>query len=245
MKKFIILPLLFLIFTGCQMNWMADDEIGNQKNNGKTVDENGDELGANESNQNDEGIIAQLFAEKFSLDVNDIKLDNLVKDDHHMAGTVMIGDEPGGAGGFIASDEKGAWEIVWDGNGLIDCGRITDYDFSGEMVPSCYREDGMILARSDELLKRLLVEKFLQEPGWESYSADDIEVSINEKDELHAKGTVTILDGGPGNSGGYLAANTLLGWVLVWHGNGMYACDDLIPYDFPSTMAEGCYESGK
>ena len=47
--------------------------------------------------------------------------------------------------------------------------------------------------------------------------------------------------GGPGNGGGFLAANTAAGWVLVWHGNGVYMCDDLAPYDFPPSMSEGCY----
>lgn len=204
-------------------------------------DKSGDD-GLDEGRVSVEEIIIGLFADKFDMDEADITLQDVQQDDSHATGMVIIGEGgPGGAGGFLASNVMGDWEIVWDGNGVIDCVSVEGYDFPASMLPSCFNEDGVVITFQEELLKQLLVAAFLREPGFESYSEDDIELTIDQRDDYHVKGGILIDGGGPGNGGGFLAANTVSGWVLVWHGNGVYMCDDLAPYDFPDSMSEGCY----
>ncbi len=189
-----------------------------------------------------EEIIVSLFAEKFEMEEGDISLQEVTIADNHASGMVIIGEGgPGGAGGFLASNIKGDWEIVWEGNGVIGCEEVEGYDFPGDMMGSCVDADGLWLVYNEDLLKQLIKEKFIQEPGFESYTLEDITIDISERDDTHVKGMVTFGEGGPGNAGGFLAANTMAGWVLVWHGNGVYMCADLVPYNFPASMSEGCY----
>ena len=45
----------------------------------------------------------------------------------------------GGGGMWLASKEVGAWVLVWDGNGTIECSTFSLYpDFPPSMVPECY-----------------------------------------------------------------------------------------------------------
>jgi len=45
----------------------------------------------------------------------------------------------GGGGLWFASKVNGAWQLVWDGNGVIFCSDLSEYpDFPTSMIPECY-----------------------------------------------------------------------------------------------------------
>ncbi len=49
-----------------------------------------------------------------------------------------VSDE-GGGGMWFAEKEDGLWQLVWDGNGTIDCSTFTLYpNFSKSMIPECW-----------------------------------------------------------------------------------------------------------
>jgi hypothetical protein len=67
----------------------------------------------------------------------------------------------------------------------------------------------------------------------------DIDVTITQSDDTHAKGAVNF---GGGEGGMFLATKIDNIWTLVFDGNGSIACADLAPYSFPQEMiAELCY----
>lgn len=87
-----------------------------------------------------------------------------------------------------------------------------------------------------EQIKEALVEK-------NDWNLEDIEVSIIENDGIYAKGMVGSVGGGPGG-GIWFAVNEVGTWEIVWDGNGIIMCEDLVEYpDFPSDMIPECYNS--
>jgi hypothetical protein len=45
----------------------------------------------------------------------------------------------GGGGYFFAAKKAGSWQIVADGNGIIDCATLTEYsDYPTTLIPQCY-----------------------------------------------------------------------------------------------------------
>ncbi len=51
--------------------------------------------------------------------------------------------DAGSAGMWFAALVDGAWRIVWDGNGVIDCPSLDPYpDFPVSMIPACYDPSG-------------------------------------------------------------------------------------------------------
>ena len=45
----------------------------------------------------------------------------------------------GGGGIWFAAKVNGAWQLVWDGNGVILCSDLTPYpDFPASLIPECY-----------------------------------------------------------------------------------------------------------
>lgn len=54
-----------------------------------------------------------------------------------------VGDPafPGTGGLWFAKKVGGEWKIVWDGNGIVKCGAMREYeDFPASMIPQCYDE---------------------------------------------------------------------------------------------------------
>lgn len=48
----------------------------------------------------------------------------------------------GGGGMWFAAKVKGAWRLVWDGNGTISCTSVNPYNFPVSMIPECW-DDAM------------------------------------------------------------------------------------------------------
>ncbi len=194
-----------------------------------------------------ENILKNLFAEKYDKPVMDIEVDINARTDHHARGSVRLGEGAGNAGGFLASDMLGDWEIVWDGNGVYSCSQVEPYDFPPDYIEGCY-DDGADKSTDgvdqDQQMKSIIKSLFLAEPGFSDLSVDDIAITFSKIATNHVSGMVEVLGGGPGNAGGFLASNIAGDWELVWHGNGVYECSLLEQYNFPENMKEGCFDNG-
>jgi hypothetical protein len=57
--------------------------------------------------------------------------------------------DPAGSGAlWFASLEDGEWEIVWDGNGIVDCVSLEPYDdFPTSLLPQCVGVNGNLEER--------------------------------------------------------------------------------------------------
>jgi hypothetical protein len=83
-------------------------------------------------------------------------------------------------------------------------------------------------------IAQLLADKY-------SKSVSQVQIAITQQDTTHARGTVTFLPAGPGNSGLFLAAQVNGLWQLVFDGNGSFSCSQIAPYNFPASMVPDCY----
>ncbi|MBU0648451.1 hypothetical protein KJ855_04710 [Patescibacteria group bacterium] len=196
-------------------------------------------------------ILKNLFATNHNLDPNQVKISYSEESTHHVRGSVTLGDAfTGNSGLFLATDIHGDWEIVFEGNGVFTCQEIEPYNFPTEMTEDCYDPSTTPNApatpepttSNDNDTIAIIKTLFTQEPGFENVTVDDITIDIMRTTDQHIKGMVEIAPGGPGNAGGFMASNYLGSWALVWHGNGVYTCDQLAPYNFPPEMQEGCYQ---
>lgn len=73
---------------------------------------------------------------------------------------------------------------------------------------------------------------------------NSLEISISQKTEVHAKGTVREKEAVGG--GYFLAAKTDTGWVVVYDGQSQPPCSQINAYNFPKTFVPECLDlSGK
>lgn len=58
--------------------------------------------------------------------------------------------EKGGGGVWFAAKIQDAWQLVWDGNGVITCTALAKYPgFPVDMIPQCYADDAnMMITRT-------------------------------------------------------------------------------------------------
>lgn len=81
-------------------------------------------------------VIKKYIALKHKSDENSLTLTVSQIDGNYAKGSVS--DESSG-GMWFAEKKDGAWMLVWDGNGIIECSTLTLYpDFSTSMIPECY-----------------------------------------------------------------------------------------------------------
>jgi hypothetical protein len=92
--------------------------------------------------------IIKALSQKNNWDVSRVEL-NISKIEGDFAkGDAAFKDEMGG-GLWFAAKVNGAWKIVYDGNGIITCDMLTNYqDFPKDLIPNCYD------LQTDKLLTR-------------------------------------------------------------------------------------------
>lgn len=80
--------------------------------------------------------IRVLFVSKYGASAEswDVKVASIEGD--FAKGSVNTND---GGGMWFAAKINGVWKLIWDGNGVIECDKISPYPaFPDEMIPECY-----------------------------------------------------------------------------------------------------------
>jgi len=84
--------------------------------------------------QSIEGIKTAL-ANKYNKTLDKVFIEISHENPQYAAGSVKFGQDEGPGGAFLATKISGTWEIVYDGNGSIDCNKIKQtYEFTQEML---------------------------------------------------------------------------------------------------------------
>ncbi|HPN67406.1 MAG TPA: hypothetical protein PLZ62_02005 [bacterium] len=202
------------------------------------VDENNNQI----SVDNDlSKTISDLFQQQTGfadLKAEDIKVTVQQQEGKYAKGTVEVdGGGAGNSGGWLASSFLGNWELVWQGNGVIDCALLDSYEFPEDMKAGCFeaqsQQPTVDVPDNDvtSSLKNIFAQKF-------SKPVADISVNVTAEAQNHVKGLVKAADEISG--GMFFATNINGNWEVVWDGNGTYECSLLDQYGFPDYMKEGC-----
>ncbi|OQA52931.1 MAG: hypothetical protein BWY43_00302 [candidate division WS2 bacterium ADurb.Bin280] len=86
--------------------------------------------------KSDEELIAQALYEKFSTDASTMSYTISKKTDSAATGGITFTE--GGGGYFVAAKENGLWKIIADGNGVIECDILDQYDIPASIVGDCF-----------------------------------------------------------------------------------------------------------
>ncbi len=78
--------------------------------------------------------VTRILIEKYNWDKNKVSVQVNKEIGDFATGSVGFGEEMGG-GGWLARKIAGKWEVVWDGNGSVDCQKLrTEYKFPDEIL---------------------------------------------------------------------------------------------------------------
>lgn len=80
--------------------------------------------------------VRHILADKYQRVLSEVSVTVIRSDGSHAAGSVMFGEgRPGESGMFLAVKTDGKWEVVYDGNGSIDCNKMRQqYQFPDEIL---------------------------------------------------------------------------------------------------------------
>ena len=112
-------------------------------------DDDDDDAGATPTNDEVLLAVANALVEKNGWDPDDVEVSlDRIEDGQYATGGVR--DVPGPGGGlWFAALVDGDWQIVWDGNGIIECANLESYpDFPTSMIPECLAPNGDITPRN-------------------------------------------------------------------------------------------------
>ena len=85
--------------------------------------------------------VTKILAEKYNWDKNKVSVQVDKELNNFATGSVGFGDEIGG-GGWLARKVEGKWEVVWDGNGSVDCPKLrTEYKFPEEILQPAFCDE--------------------------------------------------------------------------------------------------------
>lgn len=95
-----------------------------------------------------------------------------------------------------------------------------------------------VLADDTETIKTQIKAALVAKHG---QNANNLRITISDIQGNYAKGGASE----PGMGGGmWFAANVFGKWQLVWDGNGIITCNDLLSYpDLPNSMVPECFDS--
>lgn len=110
----------------CLRTW---EEVCDSVSSTPSVDEK-----ENITNAIKKALIAEHGSDAGKLNVTVSK----IVDNYAQGGASQVG---AGGGMWFAAKVEGNWELVWDGNGIINCSDLTDFpDFPVNMIPECFDE---------------------------------------------------------------------------------------------------------
>lgn len=75
--------------------------------------------------------IQYLLAKKYNKSIDEVKINISKQEDNYAGGSVLFGKGgPGEGGMFLARKDGNIWEVVFDGNGNVDCNKMRqEYGF--------------------------------------------------------------------------------------------------------------------
>lgn len=90
--------------------------------------------------ENEEQIIQGLLAKKYNKAVDQVKVTTTKESGAFWSGSVLFGKGGSGESGIVlATKVNGVWEIVFDGNGSIDCAKMRQqFGFPDEILKPNY-----------------------------------------------------------------------------------------------------------
>ncbi|MFA5010040.1 MAG: hypothetical protein WC553_02305 [Patescibacteria group bacterium] len=80
--------------------------------------------------------IMQLFATKYNKSLTDIRVEFTETDATHIRGNISFApfDDNNEGGMFLAVKVNNTWQLVYDGNGSVDCQNLAQYNFTTSML---------------------------------------------------------------------------------------------------------------
>jgi hypothetical protein len=79
--------------------------------------------------------IKEILAAKYGKEISQVELRVNRQDQSHLTGSVsFLPGGPGESGMFLAAKVNGEWQLLYDGNGSVDCEGLKDYSFPPEML---------------------------------------------------------------------------------------------------------------
>lgn len=82
-------------------------------------------------------LIKRLFVEKYGKSESDVRVEITIDEDSFARGMVSFGEEGTEGGIFLVAKVNNAWELVFDGNGSIPCGKLIEMNFPSDMMSDC------------------------------------------------------------------------------------------------------------
>jgi len=74
--------------------------------------------------------IQYFLASKYDKAVEEVRINITKQTENHVSGSVRFSPESSAGGVFLAVRSGNIWEVVYDGNGSVDCEKMrTEYDF--------------------------------------------------------------------------------------------------------------------
>lgn len=98
---------------------------------------------APEPTESDINAIQQVFIEKYQKSEGEVQIAIEKFDGNYARGGVKFATlgQFGEGGIFLAYKENGAWKLAFDGNGMISCLEMANYNFPADMTLGCYDEN--------------------------------------------------------------------------------------------------------
>jgi len=79
--------------------------------------------------------IKEILAAKYGKEISQVELRVNHQDQSHLTGSVsFLPGGPGESGMFLATKVNGEWQLLYDGNGSVDCEGLKGYNFPPEML---------------------------------------------------------------------------------------------------------------
>jgi hypothetical protein len=111
----------------------------------ETDETEGEEIIDEEAQETDEVVVdlfKQLFAEKYSKDVEEVNFEISEREGDYLTGGVKFEGEISG-GYVLGAKVNDEWKIIFDGNGNYTCGVVDVVDFPSSLAPECWDENTM------------------------------------------------------------------------------------------------------
>ena len=166
----------------------------------------------------DEEVIQAALAIYLDVNLEDLSIMIEQNTGTHARGTVDNGT-------FLAAKVDGDWQIVADGQTMLDCQVVETYGFPLELVPECSDHN----PPSDEATIHAALAAHL------GAKLEDLSIVIGQNTGTHARGAV--------DNGYFLAAKVDGDWQIVADGQAMPDCAVVSEYNFPPAMVPECQDS--